>query len=246
MLERRQSAVLLVSLIASMLFAGCKPANLISKSQEIDIGQAAAQDVEAQYPVDTDPRLNDLVNTIGQNLARYSTRPNLQYTFKILDIDEANAVSLPGGWVYVYKGLIDDTRNDPDELAGVIAHEIAHIAARHHADLMGRDLYAQLLIGMLTGVDIQMFASFFADLTLLRWSRKHEYEADELGIDFMYKSGMYDPQGLIDFFAMLEQEHKDDPSQFEQMFRTHPVTAERIKRAQQHLADLRSGRKQPK
>lgn len=246
-MRNRWSIALLVALIAFMsLLAGCKPSGLVSTSEEVSIGKQASQQVESQYPVNKDPKLNAMVTTIGQNLVRFSPRQDVEYTFKILDIDEVNAVSLPGGWVYVYKGLIDLAKNNPDQLAGVMAHEIGHIAARHHADMIGRETYAGLIIQTVTRGDVQQWAGLFANLTLLRWSRKHEYEADLLGIDIMYKSKQYDPQGLINFFGALEQKQKDNPSKFAQMFRTHPVTAERITRAQEHLADLKAGRVQPK
>ena len=243
----RHAIVLLVLLVISVsVLAGCKPASLVSTSEEVSIGRQSAQQVESQYPVNKDPKLNDMVTTIGNNLVRFSPRQDVEYTFKILDIDEVNAVSLPGGWIYVYKGLIDLAKNNPDQLAGVMAHEIGHIAARHHADMIGRETYAGLIVQTVTRGDVQQWAGLFADLTLLRWNRKHEYEADLLGIDIMFKSKQYDPQGLINFFGALEQKQKDNPSKFDQMFRTHPVTAERIKRAQQHLDDLKAGRVQPK
>lgn len=237
----------LVLLIASViLLAGCKPSGLVSTSQEIEIGKQASRQVESEYPVNKDPELNGLMTTIGQDLVRFSPRQDVQYTFKVLDVNEVNAVSLPGGWVYAYKGLLDETKNNPDRLAGVIAHEIGHIAARHHADMIGRETYAGLIIQTVTRGDVQQWAGLFANLTLLRWSRKHEYEADLLGIDIMFKSKQYNPQGLINFFSFLEQQQEDNPSKFAQMFRTHPVTAERIKRAQAHLDDLKAGRVQPK
>ena len=247
MLKCRYAIVLLVLLVVSVsVLTGCKPAGLVSTSQEVDIGRQASKQVESQYPVNKDPELNRMVTTMGQNLVRFSPRQDVEYTFKILDVDEVNAVSLPGGWIYVYKGLIDLAENNPDQLAGVMAHEIGHVAARHHADMIGRETYAGLIIQTVTRGDVQQWAGLFANLTLLRWSRKHEYEADILGIDIMYKSKQYDPQGLINFFGALEQKQKDNPSEFAQMFRTHPVTTERIKRAQEHLADLKAGRAQPK
>lgn len=247
MSKRRYQTILLILLVVAVsVLAGCKPENVVSTSQEIEIGREAAQQIEREYRVNRDPALNQMVNSIGQTLVQYSSRRDLEYTFRILDIDEANAVSLPGGWIYIYKGLIDDTRNNPDQLAGVIAHEIGHVAARHHADMIGRQTYAGILVQTLTRGDVQQWAGLFANLTLLRWSRKHEYEADQLGVDFMFKSRQYNPQGLINFFAALEANSKRDPSEFEQMFRTHPVTGDRIEKAQKHLADLQADRVQPR
>ena len=244
--RRRVSMLLIFAAMIAATLAGCKPESLVSTSQEVDIGRQSAQQVERQYPVNRDPELNRLVNTMGQNLAACSPRQDVEYTFKILDIKEINAVSLPGGWIYVYRGLIDQTRNNPDQLAGVIAHEIGHVAARHHADMIGRETYAGIIVQTIGGGDIQQWANIFANLTLLRWSRKNEYDADELGLDIMYKCRQYNPQGLVNFFNLLQERQGRDLSDFEQMFSTHPVTSERMKRAQQHLDDLNAGREQPR
>lgn len=247
MSKRWRVAVLLVLMAVSVsVLTGCRPEDVVSTSQEVQIGRQSAQQVERQYPVNRDPELNRVVNTIGQDLARFSPRQDVEYTFRILDIDQVNAVSLPGGWIYVYRGLIDATRNNPDQLAGVIAHEIGHVAARHHAEMIGRQTYAGVIVQTIGRGDIQQWANIFANLALLRWSRRHEYEADELGIDIMFKSQQYNPQGLVNFFALLEERRRDRPSDFELMFRTHPPTSERMTRAQRRLDDLQAGRVQPR
>jgi predicted Zn-dependent protease len=229
--------VLAAVFIIMALIGGCSPKQMVSQSQEIEIGKEASKDLEKQYKLVKDPKLNEMVNTMGQTLAKYSDRPDLTYTFKIIDTKDVNAVSLPGGWVYVYKGLIDKTNGHPDQLAGAIAHEIGHVAARHHADI---------LVGVLTKDQTQQIASIFANVTLLRWSRKHEYEADKLGIEYMYRSKQYDPQGLINFFKWLLSQEGKKPSELEQIFQTHPVTSERIARAQKYYDDLRNGTVQAK
>jgi len=246
-LQNRGAITAIILLLAgySLLLAGCKPESLVSRSQETEIGQEASREVEKQYPVNKDPQLNAMVNQMGQALAKCSDRQDIEYAFKILDVKDVNAVSLPGGWIYVYRGLIDKTKEKPDQLAGVIAHEIGHVAARHHAEMIGRQTYASILVGTLTKGDVSQIAGVFANLTLLRWSRKHEYEADRLGIRYMYRCKQNDPQGLVNFFNTLLQMQGRQPSEFEQMFRTHPVTSERIKRAQQYLDDLRAGRESP-
>ncbi|MHB0998954.1 MAG: M48 family metallopeptidase [Armatimonadota bacterium] len=236
---------IIVSIIILPVLSGCAPKSLVSTSQEVEIGREASRDIESQYRLVTDSQLNARVNQIGQAIAKCSDRPDLQYTFKILDLKDVNAVSLPGGWVYVYRGLIDETRNNPDQLAGVIAHEVGHIAARHHADMIGRETYASILVGTLTKGDVTQIAGIFANLTLLRWSRKNEYESDRLGIKYMYRCRQYDPQGLVNFFNTLLSMEKNQPSEFQQIFRTHPVTTDRIERAQNYLNDLKAGREKP-
>jgi predicted Zn-dependent protease len=236
-----RSFVLVLLLIVIFHMVGCS----IGRDQEIEIGREAAQQVEKQYPVNKDPKLNELVNEIGQNLAKYTTRQGIDYTFKILDVKEVNAFSLPGGWIYINKGLIDATKDSRDQLAGVIAHEIAHVDARHHAEQIEDQMRVNFLIATLTKGDIQTIASILADLRSLRWSRKQEYEADRLGIKYMFRSGIYNPQGLIDFFNTLLKMEGRQPSEFEQIFRTHPVTSERIIRGQKYLDDLKAGRADP-
>jgi predicted Zn-dependent protease len=243
-------AVLLLATTLSLFISGCKPQGLVSTSQEIKIGKQASEEVERQNPVDNDPQLNAMVNRIGQTLVGHSDRQDIKYTFKVLDVKDVNAFSLPGGWVYVNKGLIDATRGRNDELAGVIAHEIGHIVARHSAAAIGRELQAAILIGTLTKGQTQQIASVFADVSQLHYSREQEYEADKLGIAEMLHSNqedpqVFEPQGLIDFFGSLLKIEKKPPSGFEQIFRTHPVTANRIKAAQAYLDDLRAGKANP-
>lgn len=229
-------------LLAVVGLYGCKTSGLVSESQEVEVGQQASQQIESQYPVSRDAQLNALVDDIGQYIAKRSDRPNLQYTFKVLDIKDVNAVSLPGGWVYVYRGLIDlvggSGSPDKDMLAGVIAHEVGHIAARHAAQQMGRETIYGTAIGALTKGNARQYASIFANLNLLHFSREDEYEADHLSIKYLYGS-RYNPEGIIRFLTLL-QSKSSDPATLP-FLRTHPVTNERIKRATDYLNQLKSG-----
>ena len=238
-------ALALLVAVSALVLNGCSPKSLVSQSQEIEIGREASKQIEAKYGVVTDPQLNAMVNDMGQAIAKCSDRPDLQYTFKILNTNQVNAVSLPGGWVYVYKGLVDMTAGHPDQLAGVIAHEVGHIAARHAAAQIGRELQANILIGTLTKGQVQQLAGLFANIELLRYSRQEEYEADKLGIKYLYRCGRWNPQGLINFLQRLLTMEPQHPSDLEQIFATHPVTADRIKRAQAYLDALRSGQEKP-
>ncbi|MHB0912228.1 MAG: M48 family metallopeptidase [Armatimonadota bacterium] len=249
-MSKRACAAFVLALVSCSIFTGCSPRSLVSTSQEVDIGRQASRDVERQYRLSSDRALQARVNQIGQTLVGCSTRQDITYTFKVLESKEVNAFSLPGGWVYIFTGLTNQTRNNPDELAGVIAHEIGHIAARHHADMIGRQLYAQILVGTLTRGQVQDIAAIFANISLLRWSRKHEYESDRLGLRMMYgcrsrNPELYNPEGLIDFFARLLAMEGREPSEFQQIFRTHPVTSDRIQRAREYLSELRAGRANP-
>lgn len=226
---------------AAFALTGCQTSSLVSESQEVSIGRQASRDIERQYKVVTDPQINQRVNRIGQALAARSGRPDLQYTFKVLDVKEVNAVSLPGGWIYVYRGLLDQVKGDDDMLAGVIAHEIGHVAARHHAQLMGRAQLYDVGVSVLTSGNVTRLAAIWANLDLLRWSRGHEYEADKLGVKYTYGSP-WDPEGLIRFLGVLQQGSKSGSSGFTAMLRTHPMADDRVTRARQYLASLKAGR----
>jgi len=231
-------ALLLAVIAAGSLIAGCSPKSLVSTSQEVDVGRQAAAQVEAQYPVSRDPKLNQLVNDVGHTILRYTTpRPGIQYTFKVLDISDINAFSLPGGWVYVDKGLIDATHGSVNEVAGVIAHEIGHVQARHAAEMMGREEIYGIAIGTLTKGNTAQWASVFANLNLLHYSREDEYQADRLAVDYLLPSP-YNPQGLIDFFEyLLARQGEGHTPQF---LRTHPLTRDRITRLQAYLNQKRA------
>lgn len=220
-------------LLVCLHLCGCSPKSLVSEDQEVAVGQQASAQIESQYPVSRDPGLNSLVNTIGQNLLVFANpRPGIVYKFKVLDINDINAFSLPGGWIYVDRGLIDATNGNRDEIAGVIAHEIGHVQARHYAEIMGRAELYGIAIGTLTQGNAAQWASVFANLNLLRWSRKEEYEADRLAIDYMLPS-QYNPQGLIDFLKVVEQTQGESRSAL--FLQTHPLTSDRIQRDQEYL-----------
>ena len=232
---------LIVALAAqAVILTGCNTSGLISESQEIDIGRQASQDIERQHKLVDDPALNQKVNHMGQTLAARSDRPNLKYTFKILDTKEVNAVSLPGGWIYVNKGLIDEVKGDDNMLAGIIAHEIGHVAARHHASMMGRETLYGIGVQVLVKGNAQQWAGVWANLDLLRWSRGDERQADQLGIKYTYGSP-WQPDGLIRFLKILDSKSKGDGGTFGAMLRTHPVTKERITLAEAYLQKLRQG-----
>ncbi|MBI2843715.1 MAG: M48 family metalloprotease [Armatimonadetes bacterium] len=239
---RRQVAnrlLLVLALAASGMLWGCAPESLVSTSDEVAVGRQAAAEVEATYPVSRDPAANQLVNDIGRHLlSQTQPRQGIEYTFKVLDVNDVNAFALPGGWIYINRGLIDQTRGNRDQLAGVIAHEIGHVQAKHHAEMMGRSALYGIAIGALTKGNVTQWANLFANLNLLSWSRKHEYEADTLAIDYTFAS-RYNAQGIIDFFRVLQAEQ--GRGRTPAFLRTHPLTEDRIERAQAYLNRKKSG-----
>jgi beta-barrel assembly-enhancing protease len=237
---RRIIFLALIPLLA-LSATGCRTGTgLIGTRQEIEIGQNAAKQIEARYRVSTDPRYVDPVRSIGARLAARSDRRDVPYTFKVLDSDEINAVALPGGPIYVFRGLMDFAGSDTHMLAGVLAHEVGHISARHHAQMMQAQLLTGVAVQVLTGGDIQRLATIFANLQFLRYSREHEFESDEIGVRLSANAG-YNPHGLSRFLRLLAEKQGTEPRGLARYFATHPATTERIKRAEA-LAANQKGR----
>ena len=236
----RKMIKLITAFVLMTLVAGCNTAGLVSTQDEVDIGKQAAKEVEQKYPVSKDANAAARVNKIAQEiLAHANPRKGIEYQFKVLDIDDINAFALPGGWIYINKGLLDAVKNDDDQLAGVIAHEIGHVQLRHHAKMMGRQTIYGIAIGTLTKGNAQQWANIFANLDLLSWSRKEEYEADRAAIDYTFAS-TYNPDGIITFFNYLMSKNKE--SRALPFLRTHPLTENRIARAQDYLSAKRAGK----
>jgi beta-barrel assembly-enhancing protease len=236
--RKQYFAVLAVAMAASWAWlAGCKTSDLVSTSDEVSIGRQAAAQVESQNKISHDPALNRLVTNTGNTILRtVPVRTGITYTFKVIDTADINAFSLPGGWVYVENGLIEATKGDVNQLAGVMAHEIGHVQARHAAQMIGRQEIYGVAIGTLTKGDTAKIAGIFANLNLLQYSRDEEYQADQLAVDYLLPS-QYDPQGLINFFKVLMQ--KEGSGGGPEFLRTHPLTQDRINRLQAYLDSKR-------
>jgi predicted Zn-dependent protease len=181
--------------------------NWYSLEKEIAMGKQYAQEVESSVKLVQDPVVNEYVNRIGQNIVRNSDA-KVPFTIKVVDSDEVNAFALPGGFFYVNSGLLL-AADDEAELAGVMAHEIAHVAARHATRQMTRSQLANLgsipliFMGGWAGYAIRSAAGFALPMTFLTFSRGFEAEADYLGLEYMYKTG-YDPQAFVSFFEKLQ------------------------------------------
>ncbi len=208
-------------------------AGIITTKQEIAIGQSAVKQVESQYKLVDDPVLQERVTRIGRRIAAVSDRPNLPYTFKVLDVDEVNAMALPGGFVYIDKGLTDCMLTD-DELAGIIGHEIGHVVKRHSMAQLEKTLGMAVLMGGLFG-GREMGAEMIAlNAITAGYSRSDEREADKLGFEQSVKAG-YNPYGsLIGLMKLAEL----NPDVKGDLFSDHPEIAERIKLMQQYLGGI--------
>jgi hypothetical protein len=217
--------------------------NWYSTSWEIGTGKQYSMEIEKSSHLVTDPVVVEYVNRVGQNLVKNSDA-KVPFTIKVLDTDEINAMALPGGFFYVNSGLILACDSE-DELAGVMAHEIAHVAAHHAAREMTKMNYMQigsipLMIfaqGSWTGYGIYEVSQLAVPLTFLQFSREYEAEADYLGIQYMYRAG-YDPQGMVSIFEKLDALEKHKPGAISRAFSDHPATPDRIADVEQEIATI--------
>jgi predicted Zn-dependent protease len=213
--------------------------NLYSIQKEMALGQQLAREVTRQSKILDDPIISEYVNRIGQSLARNSDA-KVPFTFQVIDGDEVNAFALPGGYVFVYSGLIK-VASEEDEFAGALAHEIAHVAARHMTCQASRSQIAGVagaipgvLLGGWTGVIAGRAASAVIPMTFLSFTRRDESEADYLGVQYMYAAG-YDPTGAVSIFEKLESLQKTKPGAVAKVFATHPMDADRIDRTEKEI-----------
>lgn len=222
----------------SALLAVQAQAGLISEKFELQMGKDAAKEIESQYKVSANKQLTAEIAGIGKKLAAKCSRPGLPWQFKVLQTKDVNAVSVPG-YVYVFTGLIDLVKKDKDALASVIGHEIGHTCGRHAAKTIEKQLTYSLAIQLLLKKgDPRKLGNIAANLALLGYSRKDEYQADMFGVDYMYAAG-YNPEGMIKFFEQLKQkEGKNSGKGLEVYFRTHPPTADRISRVKDEITKL--------
>ena len=218
-----------------------KGVNFYSLDKEIALGKQLAQEIEHQARLIDDPIIAEYVNRVGQNLVRNSDA-KVPFTIKVLDTEEPNAVSLPGGFFFVNSGLIQ-LADSESEMAGAMAHEIAHVAARHgtrqatRGELVNLGTIPLIFMGGWVGYGIQQAAGLAIPLGFLQFSRGFETEADYLGVQYLYKAG-YDPNGMVDMFERLEKMEKKKPGTLGKAFRTHPMTEDRIQASQKEIQQV--------
>jgi beta-barrel assembly-enhancing protease len=220
-----------------------KGPNFYSLEKEIALGKQLAQEVERSSKLIDDPVVTEYVNRVGQNLVRNSDA-RVPFTIKVIDSDEVNAFALPGGFFYVNSGLILRAQEE-SELAGVMAHEISHVAARHGTKNATKGQILQLatipliLLGPagLAGYGLYEGLNVALPVTFLKFSRDAEREADFLGLQYMYKAG-YDPNAYVTFFERIQADEKRRPGTIPKVFSTHPPTPERIANAQKEIARI--------
>jgi hypothetical protein len=217
--------------------------NWYSTESEIKMGKQYADQIEKSTRFITDPVVTEYINRIGQNIVKNSDC-KVPFTIKVIDTDEINAMALPGGFFYVNSGLIL-AADEEAELAGVMAHETAHVCAHHAAREMTRANYAQ--IGMVpliimtgyswTGYGIYEASQLLIPITFLEFSREFEAQADYLGVQYMYRAG-YDPQAFVTFFEKIENLEKTKPGAVARVFENHPQTPDRIEHTEEEIATI--------
>lgn len=211
--------------------------NFYSMEQEEALGRQLSEEVEASCKLLTDQAINDYINTLGQRLVRYSDA-KVPFTIKVLDDDQVNAFALPGGFLYVTTGLILAAETEA-ELAGVMSHEIAHVAARHgtkgatRTEIWNLASIPLVFVGGPVGMAVREVSQIAMPMTMMRFSRGFEREADMLGLEYEYAAG-YDPEAFVDFFERINTDRKK-PNFMARAFSSHPMNKDRIKRAQKEI-----------
>jgi beta-barrel assembly-enhancing protease len=206
--------------------------NFVSMEKEIALGNQIAGEFEQTARMVEDPVINDYVDRIGQNIVKHSDA-KVPFHIKVVDTDEVNAFAFPGGYFYVNKGLLLAARNEA-ELAGVMAHEISHVTARHATARMSKGQYLQFAAipalfvgGYWAQMGIQNALGLGINLELMGITRESEREADQLGIQYLWNAG-YDPNAFVSFFEKMQEDEKSKPGRLTGWFRTHPSTTDRI------------------
>jgi len=215
--------------------------NFYSIDQEIALGKQLSLEVEKQAKIVDDPFISEYVNRLGQNLASNSD-VIFPVSFKVIDSDDINAFTLPGGFIFINSGLLKLSGSEA-ELASAIAHEIGHAAARHATRQATRNEVISMgtlplsAFGGVGGLIAGQAAHLLGPIASLKFSREFENEADLLGLQYLWKAG-YDPNASIDLFETLQSTERRHPGSVSKLFRTHPLTPDRIEKTQRNIDRL--------
>lgn len=212
---------------------------MVTTEKEIDMGRSIAESIEksTEIELDPDPLMSERVRQIGQRIAAVSDRQEVNYTFRVIDEDEVNAFALPGGYIFLFRGLVEKVESD-DELASVMAHEVAHVVARHSIKrLQGGVGYTILQILMAvsgsSGSDMRGVNAAFGQL-IMSYSREDEALADKIAVKYLKEAG-FDPKAMISFLEKMQEVNRERPIRPYSSYRSHPHIADRIRMVKQDL-----------
>ena len=237
-------------LLLAVLLAGCATTginkgqfNLITSDEEVQMGQEFSLEIEKEYPVYKNAEVTAYVQSVGDRITRVCDRRDIAYYFAVIEKDELNAFALPGGYVYIYTGLME-VLDDEAQLAAVLAHEVGHVTARHSTERLTAMYGYSVLAGMILGDDPNFWAGLAADLFsttgMLAYSRSNEYEADRLGTTYASAAG-YDADGMVELLSKFIDTERGEPSKLEEWLSTHPPSTERMSRVKTLAAGMTSG-----
>lgn len=216
---------------AALLLAGCALVS-VSQREEIQMGRDYSSQLNEELPLVDDDAIRGYVDRVGTDIASRTDRPDLPYEFQVVNTDVVNAFAVPGGFIYMNRGLLEASEN-MSEVAGVLAHEVAHVVARHSAEQMERARSAGLALGVGSillgdpGGAARAGIGIGANLYFARYSRAQESEADSLAVGYLVRSG-WDPDGLVRFFETLQEMRERRPNALEALFTSHPLTEDRV------------------
>ena len=230
---------ILATASVALALGGCA----ISQQQELEMGASYAQQINSQLPIVTDPEINRYINVLGDSIANLADQRELDWHFYVVDSKEVNAFAVPGGYIYVNRGLIERT-NNMSQLAGVLGHEIGHVTERHSVEQMQKAQGANIgvtLACVLTSVCNSQAAGAAINVAggavFARFSRQAEEEADEVAVKNVVRAGIH-PEGIPEMFEILLQEQRRRPAGVEAWFATHPLEENRIAATRAQIAKI--------
>lgn len=233
----RRRWTLIAALTALALVCGCQD-RLISKNQEIQLGQDAGDDFERKQGRDRDPVRNALVNSVGANIERSAEPPDYPYDFRIIASNQPNAAAFPGGRIYIFRGMIKAVGTNRDKIAWILGHESAHVSRQHAVRRIERQLGYEAIIALIfRKKSAGRIASAVGSLVLLDYGRDNEFEADRMGMLYTHNAG-YDPTAAIAVLKLFQEIQGREPNDFGIMFATHPGNQDRINHAKGYIEKM--------
>ena len=244
MLRLSRSLLPAVVAVVALGAAGCasfRNISIFTTQEEIELGRRISEEIEAEVKLLNDPVIVNYVRHIGAKVASRSERRNIVYEFKVIDdIGQVNAFAVPGGFIYIFTGLLARMESE-GELAAVLGHETAHISERHSMEALTREVGFNIMVQALLGDKAAAWQELLANVTytmaFLKFSRQDEKEADEVGLMYMFGAG-YDPQGMIDLLELFIELSGTEPSAIEEWLSTHPTSQKRVKDVQALIEKL--------